>query len=80
MNGYLDDGKKLTPVPDATTALSRRKKYVNAWRRLFLLNELSELQTYKLISTELNLFLYALIMEGFGLRNFASNDPELEFS
>jgi len=65
---------------DPKLALSRRKKYVNAWRRLFLLNELSELQSYKLISTELNLILFALIMEGFGFSNLASNDPELELS
>jgi hypothetical protein len=63
---------------DATIALSRRGKYVNGWRRLFLLNELSELQSYKLISTELNLFLYALIMEGFGFSNLSSMDPELD--
>lgn len=50
---------------------------MNAWRRLFLLNELSELQAYKLINSELNLLLYALLMEGVGFRNMTSSDPEL---
>ena len=41
---------------------------VNAWRSLLLLNEFNELQTYKLISTEFTLIVYAFFMEGLGWR------------
>lgn len=34
------------------------------------------MQTYKLISTELNLILYALIMEGFGVKYLDTHDPD----
>jgi len=50
---------------------------VNAWRSLFLVNELNELQSYKIISTNVTLFLYGLFMEGFGLRYWTNFDPEL---
>lgn len=57
---------------------SRSKFDVNAWRSLFLLNELNELQTYKLISTDLTLLIYALLMEGFGMKYWCSYSPFLE--
>lgn len=41
---------------------------VNAWRSLFLVNELNELGSYRIISSNITLFLYALFMEGLGLR------------
>lgn len=50
---------------------------MNAWRSLFLVNELNELQNYKIINTNLSLFLYALFMQGFGLRYWANHDPVL---
>jgi len=50
---------------------------VNAWRSLFLINELNELGSYRLISTPTSLFVYALIMEGFGLRYWTNEDPNL---
>jgi len=59
-------------------AKSRSKFDVNAWRSLFLLNELNELQTTKLISTNLTLIIYALVMEGFGLKYWTSHSPYLE--
>ena len=53
-----------------------RSKYdVNAWRSLFLINELNELQTYKLITQEFTLILFALIMEGFGLKYWTQHSP-----
>ena len=48
---------------------------VNAWRSLFLLNEFNEMQTYRLISSELTLILYGLFMEGFGWKYLDSTDP-----
>jgi len=62
---------------DGSNDLIRRSKHVNAWRRLFLLNEFNELQSYKLISTEMNLFLFAVITEGLGVKNWMNYDPDL---
>jgi meckelin len=50
---------------------------VNAWRSLFLVNELNELQSYKIISTNMTLFFYALFMQTVGLRYWTVHDPEL---
>lgn len=67
----FNDGEK-------TDTYSRSKFDVNAWRSLFLLNELNELQTYKLISTDFTLLMYALLMEGFGMKYWCSYSPALE--
>ena len=58
--------------------LSRSKFDVNAWRSLFLLNELNELQSTKLISTNFTLIAYAVLMEGFGFKYWTSHSPDLE--
>ena len=42
-----------------------------------MLNEFNELQSYKLISTEMNLFLFAVITEGLGVKNWMNYDPDL---
>ena len=44
---------------------------------MFLINEFHELQTYRFISCEMTLFIYALIMEGFGVTNWVNHDPNL---
>lgn len=59
---------------------ARSKFDVNAWRSLFLLNELNELQTTKLISTDFTLLTYAVLMEGFGFKYWTSHSPKLDFS
>ena len=41
------------------------------------MNELNELQTYKLVRTDVTLILYAIAMEGFGLKYWTSHDPDL---
>ena len=41
------------------------------------MNELNELQTFRIISCELTLIIYALIMEGIGLTNWVNHDPSL---
>jgi meckelin len=48
---------------------------VNAWRSLLLINELNELQCYKVISTEFTLLAYAFFMDGIGFRYFSSQNP-----
>lgn len=48
---------------------------VNAWRGLLLINELNELQCYKVISTEFTLLAYAFFMDGIGFRYFSSQNP-----
>jgi len=53
---------------------------VNAWRSLFLVNELNELQGYRLISMEFTLFAYAILMEGFGLKYWITHDPDLNLT
>lgn len=53
----------------------QEKLGVNAWRSLFLMNELNELQIYKIINIEFTLIVYALIMEGVGVRYFSTHDP-----
>lgn len=40
------------------------------------MNELNELQTYRLISSEVTLIMYGLFMEGFGLKYWDSHDPD----
>ena len=50
---------------------------MNAWRHLFLTNELNELQTQRLISSEFVLLAYGVLMEGFGLKYWITHDPEL---
>jgi len=50
---------------------------VNAWRSLFLINELNELGSYRLISSNLTFFIYALVMEGLGVRYWTNEDPTL---
>ena len=57
--------------------MSASKMDVNAWRSLFLVNELNELQGYRIINSNITLFLYGLFMEGFGLRYWTNYDPEL---
>lgn len=56
---------------------ARSKFDVNAWRHLFLINEFHELQTHRIISSEVLLIAYALIMEGIGVINWTNHDPNL---
>ena len=44
---------------------------------MFLVNELNELQGYRLISMEITLFAYAVLMEGFGVKYWITHDPDL---
>ena len=50
---------------------------VNAWRQIFLVNEFNELQNYRLISCEMTLIAYAILMEGFNFKYYTSYDPDL---
>ena len=43
-----------------------------------MLNELNELQTYRLISSEFTLIAYGLLMEGFGLKYWDAYDPDFD--
>jgi Meckelin (Transmembrane protein 67) len=43
-----------------------------------LVNELNELQTYKIISIEFTLLTYAFFMDGIGFRYFSSQNPDFE--
>ena len=56
---------------------ARSKMDVNAWRSLFLINELNEIGRYRLISSNFTLFIYALLMEGIGMRYWTNEDPNL---
>ena len=42
------------------------------------MNELNEIQNYRLISANTSLFCYALVMQGFGIRYWTANDPLLQ--
>jgi len=53
------------------------KQSVNPWRRLMVCNEMNELQQEKTISTEMVLFLFLVISEGFGYKYWASMQPTL---
>jgi len=53
------------------------KQGVNPWRRLFIINEFSELQTSKNISTEIMLFLFLICAEGFGFKYWATMEPDI---
>jgi hypothetical protein len=57
--------------------MGQEKLGVNAWRSLFLLNEINEMQLYKIISIEFTLVIYALIMEGVGVKYFATYSPTI---
>lgn len=57
---------------------AKNKTEVNCWRSMLLCNELNELQSYRLISSEFTLIMYGLLMEGFGLKYFDSYDPDFD--
>ncbi len=68
---YLIDWERPKPVSSEVPVVgglkqkerrSRDKLDVNAWRSLFLVNELNELQNYKIISSNMTLFVYGLLM------------------
>jgi meckelin len=42
-----------------------------------LLNEFNELSSYRIISCELTLIIYAFVMEGIGLTNWVNHSPDL---
>jgi len=74
---YLIDWERPKPQQNEIPVMENQKQVarrsvdkldVNAWRSLFLINELNELQNYRIISSNVTLFLYGLFMEGIGLR------------
>jgi len=75
LNYFLMDWER--PKAGDVTDGDGNKREVNAWRNLFLLNELNHLQTYKLIGTEFTLIVYGIVMEGFGLKYWINYAPEL---
>lgn len=72
---FLIDWEKPKPRQDMKNNIVYG---VNAWRQLLVLNEFTELQTYKVISVELTLIVYAFFMDGLGWRYLANQTPELE--
>mgnify|MGYP001005826267 CR=1 FL=1 len=72
--------KAQVPSMDGKSESEKTTTDVNAWRSLFLLNELNELQTYRIISGELTLIIYAVLMEGFGFKHWVTHDPDLNLS
>ena len=54
---------------------TKRVTSVSPWRRLFLANEFSELQAQKHINSELVLLFFLVLIEGFGLKNYALLEP-----
>ena len=55
----------------------RGQSEVNGWRTIFVANELNELQTMRLVSTEATLVWYAFFMLGEGWLYTAEHDPEM---
>lgn len=47
------------------------KLAINPWRRLFVINEFNELQTSKVVVSEMILILFLVLAEGFGFKNFS---------
>lgn len=45
------------------------------WRRLFIVNEFSELQGSKHITSEMILILFLVVTEGFGFKNYSLMEP-----
>jgi meckelin len=76
LNYFLIDWER-PKAEDVKDADLNSKREVNAWRSLFLLNELNELQTYKLIQTDFTLIVYGIVMEGFGIKYWTSYAPDL---
>mmetsp|Transcript_4701 Transcript_4701/g.8015 ORF Transcript_4701/g.8015 Transcript_4701/m.8015 type:complete len:521 (+) Transcript_4701:1152-2714(+) len=56
-----------------------RGEAVNPWRKLYVVNELNELQTTKFITPEVILLLFLVITEGFGVKHWAILEPQLSF-
>lgn len=84
---YLIDWERPKPQQNEVPVVQNRKVVnrrqmnkldVNAWRSLFLVNELNEIGNYRLINSNISLFIYALVMEGFGLRYWTNEDPNLD--
>jgi len=83
---FLIDWERPKPQQNEVPVVENRKVIrrnamnkidVNAWRSLFLINELNEIGSYRLISSNITLFIYALVMEGIGLRFWTNEDPNL---
>lgn len=53
------------------------KMAINPWRRLFIVNEFNELQTSKVVVTEMMLILFLVIAEGFGFKNFSQMEANI---
>lgn len=75
LNYFLIDWERPKAEDLKEGDVNRRE--VNAWRSLFLLNELNDLQSYKLIRTDFTLIVYGIVMEGFGIKNWTSYAPDL---
>jgi len=52
-----------------------KKSSVSVWRKIFVVNEWNELQMTRGISIELTLFLVIFLLEGMGLKNLATAQP-----
>lgn len=51
------------------------KEYVSAWRYLFIVNELNELQALRYISIEFTLFLFVFFLDGLGWDELSRAQP-----
>ena len=51
------------------------KEYVSAWRYLFIVNELNELQSQRYISVEFTFFLFLFFLDGLGWDQLSNAEP-----
>lgn len=54
------------------------KEYVSAWRYLFIVNELNELQSKRYISIEFSLIFFVFLLDGLGWDEMSRSQPNVE--
>lgn len=75
----LIDWEKPNRSPISNQAIGEEipvyKEYVSAWRYLFIVNELNELQSQRYISVEFTFFLFLFFIDGLGWDELSTAQP-----
>ena len=63
------------PLVDEKQGTKPYKEYVSAWRYLFVVNELNELQCQRYVSLEFSLFFFVFLLDGLGWDELSLAQP-----
>ena len=62
-------------IAEVTNQIPVYKEYVSAWRYLFIVNELNELQALRYVSIEFTLILFVFFLDGLGWNEMSTAQP-----